>query len=59
MDHRVGEMWQMVQQLMPHCCRNGMPLYHRQLRRHGNVEFGMESMPHPPDADLGHLVHIW
>src|SRR5215472_5591118 len=59
MDHRVSEMRHMMEQLMLHFCSNGMPLCHRQLRTHGNVEFGMEPMPHPPDADLGDLVHLW
>ena len=59
MDQSVGAMRQMVQQLMPHFYRNGMPLCHRQLRAHGNVECGMEPMPYPPDADLGDLVHLW
>src|SRR5215813_4865871 len=59
MDHRVGEMRQVVQQLMPHCGGNGMPLCHRQLRTDGNIEFGMQPMSHPPDADLCDCVHLW
>ena len=59
MDDGVGEMRHVMQQLMPHRCGNGMPLCYRQLRMHGNVEFSMQPMPHPPDAYLRDLLHFW
>jgi len=59
MDNGVGEMQYVVQQLMPHLGGNGMPLCHRQLRMHGNVEFGMQPMPNPPDAYLSDFLHFW
>jgi hypothetical protein len=59
MNHGVGEMPHVMQQLMPHFCGNGMPLSHRQLRLHGNVQFGMQPMPNPPDAYLRDLLHFW
>src|SRR5262252_6221918 len=59
MDHSVGKMRQVVQQLMPHCCGNGMPLCHRQLRTEGNIEFCMQPMSYPPDTYLCDFVHLW
>src|SRR5262249_9974389 len=44
---------------MSHLGGNGMPLCHRQLRTHSNIQFGMQPMSNPPDAYLGDLLHFW
>jgi hypothetical protein len=59
MDDGIGEMRHMMQQLMLYGGGNGVPLRHRQLRTHREVELGMEPMPYPPDPDLGDLLHLW
>ena len=59
MDDGVGEMRHVMQQLMTHLCGNGMPLCHRQLWTHGDVQFCVQPMSHPPDAHLRDLLHVW
>ena len=58
-DDCIGEVWQVLHELMPHVRGNGMPLGNRQLGIDGDIEFRMQPMPQPPGAHLGHLLHPW
>lgn len=58
MDSGVGKMGQVMQELMPRFRRNGMSLRHRQMGTDGHIEFRVEPMTQPPDAHLGHLLHV-
>ena len=59
MDNGIGEVWQVLHELMPHVCGNGMPLGNRQMGTDGDIEFRLQPMPQPPGAHLGHCLHLW
>ena len=56
-DGRVGEIRQMMQELMPNLCRNVMALFHAEIRTDGDIYLCQEPMSDPPDPDLGDILH--
>ena len=56
MDDDVSEMRHMMQQLMPYCGGDGVPLRHRQLRTHCEVDLAMEPMPDPVESKNPHAL---
>jgi len=58
MDGGVGEMGQVMQELMPYFRGNGMSLGDRQMGTDGDIQFRMQPMPQPPDAYLGDFLDL-
>ena len=58
MNGGVGKMGQVMQELMPHFCGNGVSLGDRQMGTDGNIQFRMQPMPHPPGPYLSHRPHF-
>ena len=52
MNGGIGQVPQLMQEVMAHRLGNVMSLFHREISQHRNINFGMEPMAQPSDSDL-------
>jgi hypothetical protein len=55
----AAEVAHVVQELVTDLLGDGVPLGHRQRRRHRNAQFGPEVMTYPTGLHLRHRLHFW
>lgn len=56
MNSGVGQVSQLMQEVVAHLLGNVMSLFHREIRQHRNVDIGMEPMAQPSDSDFTDLA---
>ena len=52
MNGGIGQVPQLMQEVVAHRLGNVMSLFHREIGQHRNINFGMEPMAQPSDSDL-------
>ena len=52
MNGGIGQIPQLMQEVVAHRLGNVMSLFHREIGQHRNINFGMEPMAQPSDSDL-------
>jgi hypothetical protein len=57
MDGGIGKIAQMMQELMPCVFGDFVTFLNRNIRRHGDIEFGMQPMTQPSHPHLRDVLH--